>query len=168
MPSKSDIEFVTGNKALGNAITKHGGFEYFRKFLGLDPKESCTLTGDKNEYYIMEVLKNKGYEVEKTKPRHPYDILVNGIVKIDVKSSNPFPSKVYKMNECVFAINNYQPKCDIFIFVTLINNKKDVYIIPSHFIKQSQLSIGETSKYDCYLNKYEYIDKYIELFNKIA
>lgn len=169
MPSKSEMETVTGNKGLSNAVSRYGGVKYFRKLLNLEQKESCSLTGDINEYYIMEILKNKGFYVEKTKPRYPYDLLINGIVKIDVKSANPILSKVHEMNEFVFAINNIHPKCDLFIFVTQFpDGKRDEYIIPSHLIKQTQLGIGETSKYDIYLNKYDYIDKYINLYDQIS
>jgi hypothetical protein len=168
MPSKKEIKVVLGNESLANAITRHGGFEYFQQKLNLKKKQSDTLTGDINELYIKQLLEERGYSVEKTKPRHPYDLLVNGIVKIDVKSANPIPSKVRGMNEFVFSIKNEQPKCDLFVFVKIFKEKKDLFIIPSHFIKQSQLGIGETSKYEKYLNRFDYIDQYIQLFNQIV
>jgi hypothetical protein len=168
MPSKSEMLKITGTKALSCAMTRHGGHTYFRNMLELEDKDSCTKTGDENEDYIMTLLKEQGYKPRKTPPRHPYDILVNDVLKIDVKSANPTLSKVKEMNEFVFSINNEYPKCDLFIFVTQLKNNKEVYIIPSNLVMQSQLGIGETSKYDCYKNRYDYIEKYISLFKSIA
>lgn len=168
MPSKKDMLTHTGNKGLSCAVTRHGGCTYFRDLLMLDDKDSCSKTGDENENYIMTILKEKGYKPRKTPPRHPYDILVNDVLKIDVKSANPILSKVKQMNEFVFSINNEFPKCDLFIFVTQFIDRKEIYIIPSSFVMQSQLGIGETSKYDCYKNRFDYIEDYIKLFKQIA
>jgi hypothetical protein len=168
MPSRSDLE-ECGYGYLATAITKYGGYKYFADKLGLEQKQSATMTGDINEEYIYELLYDRGYKVEFTPPRHPYDLLVNGVVRIDVKSANPTPSKVKRMNEFVFAINNYFPKCDIFVFVKILGEeKKEVFIIPSNLIKQSQLGIGETSKYDCFKDRFDYIDTYTKLFEKVV
>jgi hypothetical protein len=168
LPSKSEVKFIVGNESLANAITRHGGWKYFSEKLNLPMKKSCSSFGDENEDYILNLLIEMGYDAIKTKPRHPYDILVNGIVKIDVKSSHSIPSKVYMMDEFVFSINNTQPKCDIFIFIKVFDNKKDIFVIPSHFIKQSQLGIGENSKYDKYKNRFDYIETYVDLFSKVG
>lgn len=167
MPSKTEMNQVTGGKGLGCAMTRYGGHLYYREYLGLDEKDSCSKFGDENEYYVLGLLKSRGFNVRKTPPRHPYDILVEDVLKIDVKSANPTLSKAKEMHEFVFSINNEFPKCDLLIFVTNEVEKKEVYIIPSKHIMQSQLGIGETSKYDIYKDRYDYIEKYIELFKQI-
>lgn len=138
MPSKSEVEEYCGDKSLSCAVSKHGGWAYFSKVMGLPMKNSCTTFGDENEQFIIEKIKSLGYDAIKTKVRHPYDILVNGIVKIDVKSAHLYKrdgrEPVYS-----FAINNEQPKCDIFICVAIKDDGEDIYVIPSHFIKQHQL-----------------------------
>lgn len=169
MPTKSEMQLILGDGKLGSWMAKKGRRNYIKDKLGLKDKPSCTLTGDINEYYVMDILKSKGYSVSKTKPRHPYDLLVDGFVKIDVKSANPIPSRVKKMNEFVFSINNQEPKCDLMVFVTVFSDEyKEVYIIPSHLIKQSQLGIGESSKYDIYKNRFDYIPKYINFYKTIT
>lgn len=168
MPTKSEMISFYGNTVLSNAVTKHGGHRYFADLLGLKLKDSCSLTGDINENYIKELLEKQGYVVTKMPPRHPYDLLVNGVVRIDVKSANPIKSKVKGMNQFVFSINNQFPKCDLFVFVKIYHVRhKDIYIIPSNQIRQSQLGIGETSKYDCYKNRFDYIDKFIKMFEGV-
>jgi hypothetical protein len=167
MPSKKEMASVTGNKKLSCAMTKHGGHIYFRDLLGLEEKESCSKLGDENEMYVMDLLKEKGYKPRKTPPRHPYDILVNDIVKIDVKSSNVIPSRVKGINEFTFSINNEFPKCDLFVFITILGDNRDLYIIPSKYIMQSQLAVCETSKYQKYKNRFDYIESYLKLHNKI-
>lgn len=168
MPSKNEMRQITGDKSLCSAMSKYGGYIYFRDLLGLDAKDSCSKTGDENEEYIMNLLKELGFKPRKTPPRHPYDILVNDVLKIDVKSANPTLSKVKNMNEFIFAINNEYPKCDLFIFITQLNDSKEVYLIPSKYVMQSQLGIGETSKYDCYKNRFDYIEKYINALKLVA
>lgn len=169
MPTNSEFKLILGNSKLVSWLNKNGRRARLKSELCLPDKPSCSLTGDVNEWYIINVLKDMGYTAEKTQPRHPYDILVNGVVKIDVKSANPIPSKVKKMNEFVFAINNREPKCDLMVFVTVFSEtNKEIYVIPSHLIKQSQLGIGESSKYDIYKNRFDYIPKYINFYETIT
>lgn len=169
MPTKSEMIKFYGNSTLSNAVSRHGGHKFFANLLELEFKNSCSLTGDINEDFIKSILEDKGFKVEKMPARHPYDLLVNNNVRIDVKSANPILSKVKCMSEFVFSINNQYPKCDIFIFVTILaDGNKEIYIIPSCLIRQSQLGIGETSKYDCYKGRYDYIDTFSRLFDKVV
>lgn len=166
MPTKSEMLTFYKNTTLANAVTKKGGHKYFANLLGLKLKKSCSQMGDASEEFIKEVLEKQGYDVKRTPPRHPYDLLVENLVRVDVKSANPMLSRVEMKKQYVYSINNEFPKCDVFIFVK--KDKKEIYVIPSNFIRQSQLGIGETSKYDIYKNRFDYINVFIDLHKKVV
>lgn len=164
MPSKSEIEKITGDSKLTNAIRRNGGFYNTANRLGLEIKESETKLGTKGEYYIKELLEKKGYKVEKMGVKHPYDLLINSNVKIDVKTAkiyrDPRGTEFYTFN-----LEKKNPTCDIYILLKL--EEKKIYIIPSKFVKQTQISMGAKSKYDKYENQWDYIESYDSFYKSV-
>lgn len=169
MPSRSEIERFYGNTALSNVITKKYGWYELAKKLKLAIKESETYRGKKQEQIAKETLISKGYTVEKMPQNFPYDLLINNCVKIDVKASKLYEGK----NGGFYSFNLERPfpTCDIYLLYLLNNDRttKNVIVIPSKFVpKNSQISIGAIkSKYDRFVDKWEYIGEYIEFFEKV-
>lgn len=163
MPSSEEIKLVTKNTKLINAIRRNGGYLYWASELNLNQSECETRTGFEAELKIKSILERKGYKVEKMTVKHPYDLLVNDNVKVDVKAANKYLSSA-GWNSYSFNLEKMNPTCDIYI-VYCIQDKK-ILIIPSKFLKQTQLCITDkSSKYDKFQDRWDYIDKY-DLFYK--
>ena len=168
MPSRTEIAKVTGNQALGNKISRNGGYRHWAKRLGLELKASETKTGNDYEFKMLDLLKNKGYKTEKMTTKHPYDLLINDNVKVDVKVSHYYCQDNFKYH--TFNLDKPYHNCDIFILVGLddADNIEKLLIVPSKFVMGlKQISIGVNSKYDKFANKFDYIDKYINFYEEL-
>jgi hypothetical protein len=99
---------------------------------------------------------------------YPFDLLINDLVKIDVKYSNLYHGETG--NFYSFRLAKKYPSCDVYFLIANNDvNQRMFYIIPSKDVMQLQISIGEhDSVYHKYLNRYDYIDKYLKLYNEIA
>ena len=167
-PSKKELDDFYGNTCLTNAISKGLGFRGWSKKLGFPPKDSAVKLGNAWEYRIMDYLTSKGYDVEKMSYKHPYDLLINDYIKIDVKTSKLFYGDASDYHS--FDLGTTKHNCDIFICITLDEEEQAerVLIIPSSdLMGQKQLSIGKNSKYNKYNHKYEVIDKYDRFYKRL-
>ena len=167
MPSRSDIEMITHSSSLTNLISKNGGFFYFADKMNLELKNSATKEVIKYENKCIDYLSGLGLNAEPTPVKFPYDILVNKTTKIDVKISNGY--KFDKSFWYTFNLESDIPRCDIFVFYCVL--EKNIYktlIIPSNILAGiRQLSVGKTSMYDVYINKWDYIVEHNKAINKI-
>ena len=160
-PTRSIMREITGNEALGVAVTRHGGSRYWADKLGLEIKPCESKTGYEYECECMNTLSLFGYDCELTKARYPYDLLVNRNIKIDVKCSNLYNCKHGKFY--TFNLEKSMPTCDVFVCYCLNDGDiQKVYVIPSCVLSgKTQLSIGEhKSKYDRYIDNWTIIKKY--------
>lgn len=167
MPSRVELNDFYGNSALTNRIMKTGGLYKLAKELGLPMKESNTNYGKQYEYEAKRMLEDKGYKVEKMSQNFPYDLLLNNNVKIDVKVSRIYETKEgYKFYS--YRIGHRHSKCDIYMFIAINGDKEKIYIIPSKEIFNNlQVSIGINSKYEKFVDRYDYIDKYLDFYEKL-
>jgi len=170
MPSRVELVEYYGDNKLTNAIKRYpGGYYAIASELGLEMKESDTNYGKLQERIAIETLTSMGYDVKHMVQNHPYDLLVNNCLKIDVKMS-----RLYNGNAGSFYSCNLEKPfctCDIYI-IYLLNDDfstKDILIIPSKFIySNTQIGIGEkTSKYYVYSNRWDFIQSYVEFFESI-
>lgn len=167
MPSSTEIISHKGN-VLHNNICRSGGYRVWADKLGLALKESETQLGQDYELTVINILKNKGFTTKKMTTGHPFDLLINDTVKTDVKVSRPHLSH----DTCrihSFGINKKYGSCDIYIIVALDekDNIERLLIIPSHLLRVTTLCIGENSKYNKYLNRYDYIEKYSSFLSQV-
>ncbi len=168
MPTSVDILKATNNSSLSNAIKRNKGFNEWAKKLGLKQSECETRLGEKGEYFIKELLENKGYTVEKMSVKHPYDLLVNENIKLDIKTANKYIA-TNNSEYYTFNLEKNNPTCDIYVFVCLGENKKPIknFVIPSKFLHQTQISIGNSSKYEIYKDRWDYIEQYNKFYSNI-
>ena len=158
MPTKSECEQVTGNKALTNAISKRFGWYKLAEYMGLEIKNSETTTGKMAEKLAENILIENNFSVERMSQNHPFDLLVDNCVKIDVKASHLYTCE--NGSYYSFALGNINHSCDFYMLVELDDNDKvvRVMIVPSVFImKTTQISTGVNSKYNIYTNRFDYI-----------
>ena len=169
MPSKQEIEEFYGNSALTNKISKTGGFYVWAKNLGLKVKDSETKMGLELEVQMMKILKEMGFKCETTSTKYPYDLLVNGCVKIDVKAARK--TKIRGSDAYSFRLTKEQQTCDVYIAVC-VNDKREIqriYVIPAHITTgKIQLCMGAIhSRYDSYVDRWDIIERFSEAFYKI-
>ena len=121
------------------------------------------------ENEIKKLLENIGFRCELTSVRHPYDILVDDCVKIDVKSAKR--SKVVESDVFSFRLAKKQPTCDIYVAVCLDDKQaiEKIYVIPAHVMTgKTQLAIGvDQSKYDSFIDRWDIVRAYEMAFTEI-
>lgn len=170
MPSSVECNRVTGNSRLSSIIGHRGGFNWMAKHLGLSQSKCETRLGRNTEVKIKKFLESKGYDVKQMTIKHPYDLLINRNVKIDVKSSRQYQS-ASGWTSYSFNLEKSNPTCDIYIFVC-INDKNEferILVVPSKFLHQTQLCItGGKSKYDIYKERWDYIDQYDKFYKSVS
>lgn len=172
MPSRNDIANHEGNNGLSCVIGKSKkGYYGYAKELNLEIKDSETKIGKKYEYIAYEILENKGYSITQMPQNFPYDILINKTIKIDVKFSYLYKGQ----SGDFYSFNLEKPycTCDIYIAITKIDefDENTTYrIIPSKFVySNTQIGIGVgTSKYDKYINRWDYIEQYDNFYKQIT
>lgn len=143
MPSNSETVEMYGSCGLSNAISKNGGYRYWAKKLGLEHAYSETKVGVQGEAFIADELRSMGFDVQTTSARFPYDLLIDGCVKVDVKSANT--SYIRGCPIHAFRLAKRQQTCDIYIFYEIDTGA--VYVVPAHIIHgQVQVEMGLDSK----------------------
>lgn len=171
MPTACEVREYYGNSKLIGAIASRGGFMTWAKELGLPMKECDVMLGLSYELYTKKLLEKKGFECIHTGTKFPYDLLVDGKVKVDVKVSH-----LVEMGDSIgytFKIAQNMPKCDLYVAHCLDEKKAGkvakTYIIPAHVLTgMRQLSIGKNnSKYDVYLNRWELIAMFNDSLMKL-
>ena len=167
MPSNSEIHKVFGNYRLHNYIVRHGGYRKFAEEMDLKLKASETQLGQDFELIIENIINNKGFDTLRMSTGHPFDLLINNVVKVDVKVSRPHMKDKYRVH--TFGINKKYGSCDIYLAIALDENDniEKFLVIPSHHLRITTLCIGVNSKYDTYNNRFDYIEKYIDFFKSI-
>lgn len=165
MPSNREVIEYEGNHKLSDAIQKNGGYVYWANRLGLERKYSETWLGVEGEKQIAGVLEVKGYEVKPTSTKHPYDLLVNGCIKVDVKTA-----KTSYIRGCpvhAYRLAKRDHTCDFYIFYEADTLK--VYVVPAHKCQgQVQVEMGNNSKpYAKYLGAFHLIKEASDMYRRM-
>ena len=158
LPTKSECDFVTESTALSNAISKRFGWYKLAEMMGLSIRECETTTGKEFEEVAKNILSEKGFVVERMVQNHPFDLLVNGTVKIDVKASNLYNGTNGDYYSYNLGYKNHS--CDFFMLLELNNEEViKVMIVPSVDVMNiKQISVGVVdSKYHKYTDCYHFI-----------
>jgi hypothetical protein len=167
-PTRSEIISFYGNESLTNRISRTGGTRYWANKLNLPIKSCESELGNKYELYAIEQIKDKTkLDARQTRPRYPYDIIVDSNIKVDVKVSKPFKNSKGVISN-TFNLEKTEPTCDIFILYCLKENG-EIYktlIVPSCITQgKTQLGVGFVSKWDIFADKWDYFGEYSK-FNK--
>lgn len=158
MPTISECNAVTQNTALSNAVSKKIGWYKLAEMMGLSIRECETTTGKEFEEAAKDILCKNGFTVERMVQNHPFDLLVNGTVKIDVKASNLYNGTNGDYYSFNLGYKNHS--CDFFMLLELNNEEViKVMIVPSVDVMNiKQISVGVIrSKYHKYTDCYNFI-----------
>ena len=167
MPTKSELLSLNRND-LHCKISKSKKYTGWAEHLGLQIKRSETTFGNEYEYLIKEKIESFSNHLtaEKMTTKHPYDLLVNGCVKIDVKvgcAHLHFGTRAHTFN-----LNKKYATCDIYICVAL-DEKKEIercFTIPAALIPIVTLNIGKESKYNKYIDRWDFVYHFVNEYEK--
>lgn len=147
-----------------------------RKEYDIQTNHRSSATGRIAEVYTILTLLNKGFSVRdmnSTDKVHPFDILVDGEIKVDVKSARLTTDDSYKftfvnskdkqvkIDESVIVTNaggtlkKYHKSCDYVVLVALNEEKTESFVIPSvHHLLRGKQTVSITDLYNNRFNKY--------------
>lgn len=168
MPSRNEIESVMKNSSLTNIISKRGGFSYWAKRCGYETKECETKTGKENEFRTELLISELcGLDSIQMTTKHQFDLLVGEFVKVDVKSGKKYNyvgSGYYSFN-----LEKDPATCDIYVCHCLDDDSEIVktFVIPSIAVRKNQLSVGEKSMYDKFIDAWHYINVYNDFYKNL-
>lgn len=171
MPSLKECERYFGNTCLTNAISKRkGGWYALAEEMRLSVKQGDTYFGKKHEAIAIEMLRERGFDVERMAQNFPYDILVNENIKVDVKASHLYSAKEGKFYS--FNLEKNFATCDIYILLTVSDTDEvtGTYIVPSKFVmRNTQIGMGEhQSKYERFKDRWDYIELYSDFIKTVV
>src|SRR3990167_2305333 len=143
-----------------------------RKYGLLTPRRVITEgecgIGQRGEELVANILKERGHIIRLMPNHHPFDILVNGKTRIDVKSRNT-PSKNPHGKKTLWLFNigrkPHVERCDFFI--CLIRKYNDVLVIPSDTVAGIRI-VGITHTLDRISPKINRWDKYLNAWELIT
>lgn len=169
MPTYSEMRTIYNGDSLTNKVTRTGGSFKWAKRLGLPMKQSETKLGVYAEKYVANLLRSSGFTVEETPVRHPYDLLVDGCVKIDVKAANIS----YVRNDKIraYRLSKRQPTCDFYVLCEIDDEVVSrIFVVPSSVVSgQTQIEMGfAKTKYAKYIDKYSLISDAVTFFKSLC
>jgi len=150
MPSHGYLQSV-GNAALSNQICRRGGYVFWAEKLGLKRTESDSDFGWEGEHSVVSILIKNGFSPERQGPvKYPFDILVNGILKMDVKTARN--ARYHRVSGWFYRIGKV-PQADIIAFHQI--DTLDTYFVPWHqcAFTNVTLSVGG-GQYAIYRNNF--------------
>lgn len=166
MPSNREVVEMTGNYALANAIQKNGGYEFWANKLGLEQKHSETKVGVEYERRVADALREHGHNVLGTTVKHPYDLLVDNCVKVDVKVASTSLVRGSKVH--AYRIAKRQHTCDFYICCEL--DTGGTYVIPANMVAgQVQIEMGtDSQKFGHYKDAFYLIDDAVKFYQSLV
>jgi hypothetical protein len=159
MPTNSDLaSWRKGN--LSNAIVSRGGFLFWASKLGIPRVFSDSDVGWLGEEEVSSILTSKGYLISQRKAmKTPYDIIVNGLIRIDVKSAK---YAEYGASTGWFYRVGKDVQSDIVCFFQM--DTKDMYFVPWKYCPSSNVTITKTGrKYKDFKNRFDIIDESLKI-----
>lgn len=168
MPVSTEIRALK-REDLHNAISRSElKYSGWARKLNLELKDSETTKGLDCELTIKNAIETmfKYMTVTKMSTKHPYDLLINGCVKVDVKVAAPHHH--FGPRAHTFALNKKYATCDIYVCVAL-NEKGEIenhFIIPAAHLQIVTLNICRDSKYNQYMNKWNFLDRFVKNYER--
>lgn len=129
----------TGQGDLANQISKKGGFFKWADRLCLSRSPSDSDTGWDGEKKVQTILESAGFQVERSiAVKWPFDLLVNKVLRIDVKSAN---FAAYGACKGWFYRIGKAPQADLMALHQL--DTGETYWIPWNLIPHSNVTISK-------------------------
>lgn len=163
IPTLNELSDYYGNRRLAHVISRRGGIRTWAKKLDLPCKSIESTEGYLYEQKAIEdIYKHTGLKSAEMRYSYPYDLYVDGSVKVDVKMSHQTLEKK-GVNIWTFCLDKKYPTCDFFIFYCIKDNEEveKILIIPSDKLAGlTQLSVGNDSRYNSFKDRWDYIVRF--------
>lgn len=161
-PSCSDLR-DQGRHDLICAVSKRGGIIAWAAKLGFDREKSASDFGWDGEDKVFQILLQKGFKAEK-RPRNgcPFDILIEGILRIDVKTARY--AEYGRVKGWFYRIGKLA-QSDLIILFQQDTGK--CIILPWTECTTSNMSITEKGKYSNYVERWDILETYLEFFRTV-
>ena len=173
LPTHAETKKFYGNYKLSNAMRRNGGPRYWGERMNLEFKDCDSRKGEQFEDYFVAEMLEKGFDAERVnydEPRFPFDVLINGCVKVDVKVARVFGSD--KQGYYSFNLEHKKHSCDFFVCYCLDSSGENIvktYIIPASIMDgKSQIGVGlSQSKDDAYSGRYDLMGQTCEFYDSL-
>ena len=167
MPTSSELRNM-GRNDLHMAVQRFGKYSGWADKLSLSRKDSETVMGQNFEDVVTKLIQSIGHTVDRMSTKFPYDLLINKSVKVDVKCGSAYELKGSRVHS--FGINKQDPTCDVYIILALSEEGQveRTMVIPSHLLRVKTLCIGKDSKYNRFIDRWDYIDKYSDFLKSVV
>lgn len=170
-PTKKEMIDFYGNGSLASKISRTGGSKYYASLLNLKIKDcESEFGGFYEDYTIDNIREHTGLSSVQMDVKYPYDILTDGNIKVDVKSSKKLYKQAQAMPYFTFNLEKKNPTCDIFVFYCLDDELfiDKTIIVPSCLIAgKTQVGMGGLSKWDAYSDRWDYFKMYSDFYKNI-
>ncbi len=129
------------------------------------PRDSLVHRGLFYERYTKARLEREGHQVEHTDFKCPYDLLVDGILKLEVKGRRKHKTTNQWMID--FGFDGYTRDIHCAVIYTLptkpvkLDDFYRVYVIPASRLKQQCVTITDASSWKPYIDNWKLIDTMI-------
>lgn len=166
-PSNGELT-KNGKSSLCNAISRSGGFLYWKEKTGLKTDPVLCEIGWHGEEIVANKLIELGFNFHKESVTCPFDFTVGDFVRVDSKYSHICKGENGSYYSCNLTTNKRD--CDIYIVVCEDDNKNHkFYVIPHVAVfNQKQISIGmKNSKWNKYENRFDLITEYDDFYKKM-
>ncbi len=148
MPSAPELNDI-GLHSLANRISRtKGGYRGVAKKLALTLKDSETAFGNVWEDFVEGYLKAHGREVQRQTTRAPFDLLVDGHVRVNVKSA-----RWHEYGPCkgfFFGLSDTWNRCDVFALVKVQDNVQELLWVPSREAQQQTITLTKKHRLNAF------------------
>jgi hypothetical protein len=168
MPSNSYL-LQSGMSWLSNWIARNGGFVEVAARLNLQREHSDSDTGWQGEKEVQAILECNGFEVQRSQQvKSPFDLLIDGVVKVDVKTSSLTTRQNSQSGGSVtgwFYRIGKMPQADIVALFCM--DSKDIFLIPWNQLPHTNVTLSQGGgKYRKYMNNFAALRRLCELRSK--
>jgi hypothetical protein len=149
------------------------GLRGWAERLGLRMKPSETLAGQDVEARASDHLVSLGLGVARQTCKAPFDLLVNGLCRVDVKSAHRTAAGfVFGLYHAAIATLPKTMGSDVFMLCCMDaqDNFERIYYVPSHLLRRRMLSLGSKNEalFSQYLNDHGVIARLLERAHQTA
>lgn len=167
MPTANELKEI-GRNDLHVKVSRTKKYSGWAQELGLSLKSSATTYGQEHETTAKAMFEERGYKAELTSTRHPYDLFVEGCLKVDVKVANVSNANGFDAHS--FNLHKIQPTCDIYFLLAKDHSGviERVLIVPAHLLQQTQITMGKESKWNRFDGRWDYVRKMVSFFKSLG
>lgn len=162
MPNCDELQRL-GRNDLANQIGKRGGFRHWATRLGLRQSGGTSHRAMVVEDHVQQVMVSRGHSVERMSWQSPFDLLVDSVLRVDVKGGLFHSYTVPKGGVVAgyfFGLHKVPPTCDLYALCCLSDTDEvgDVYWIPSSEAAVQTVTITPRGKYSAFKNTISQVD----------